>query len=358
MSTALVFAGTYTTDSNEGIYCLRLSLASGALEVVGATKPVPDPFFLAVDAERNLLFAANALSETDGEPGGAVSAFAVDPDSGALTFLNRQPSRGVLPCYLTMDRTGRNLLVANYTSGSVAVLPIRQDGRLGEATAAIQHEGSGPDPERQEGPHVHSIVLDPMQRHAFAADLGADRVVTYRFDAAAGALTPGGPPFVEVHAGAGPRHLAFHPNRRYAYLLNELDNTFTVFAFDADRGALTPIQTLPSLPSDSTDTSFAADLQILPSGDFLYGSNRGHDSIAICAIDQATGRLTSVGHQPSGGAWPWNLAIDPTASLLLAANQKSDSITVFRIDPDTGGLSPTGHEVSVPRPVNLAFLQR
>lgn len=352
----LVYIGTYTEDPQEGIYHFRLDTATGALEPAGQTPAVPNPFFLVIDAVGRHLYATNAVDDLDGQPGGAISAFAIDPASGALRFLNRQPASGKLPCYLALDRSGRHLLTGNYNSGSVAVLPIGPDGRLGPASCAIQHQGSSVHPQRQEGPHVHSIVLDPAQRFAFAADLGIDKVMAYRFDAASGQLTALDPPWVGVQAGAGPRHLRFHPNGRFAYLLNELDGTFTVFSYDAGRGRLAAVQTVSTLPAGFAGENFAADVQILPSGRFLWGSNRGHDSIALFAVDPQSGRLTAAGHQPCGGRWPWNLGIDPTTSFLLASNYQSDCVSVLRIDRDSGQLTPTGHQARVPKPVNAAFL--
>lgn len=356
MSHALVYVGTYSNDPAEGIYHLRMDPSTGALEQVGETKPVNNPFFLAVDSQRNRLFAAIGPDETSTEPAGGVISFSIDPESGALTRLSQQSSEGAMPCYLDLTDDGCCLLVANYTSGSVAVLPVADDGQLQPATCTIQHEGSSVDPERQEGPHVHSVVLDPTGRLAFAADLGTDKVMAYALDAGAGSLTPADPPFAQVQSGAGPRHLAFHPNRRFAYLANELDNTFSVFAYDESRGSLTTVQTISMIPEGYGDTSYAADVQILPSGEFLYGSNREHDSIVIFRIDQGTGQLELVGHQACE-PWPWNLAVDPTSTFLLAANQRGDCVTVFRIDGASGRLEPTGHRVDVPKPVCVEFLR-
>ncbi|MFH1566517.1 MAG: lactonase family protein [Gemmatimonadota bacterium] len=349
-----VYVGTYTNDPAEGIYHLRLDPASGALEAAGATKPVANPFFLRADSRRRRLYATTGPDESSTDPAGGVIAFAIDPGSGALTRLNQQSSEGAMPCYLDLTADGRSLLVGNYTSGSVALLPVDADGRLQPASCTIQHQGSGADPSRQEGPHVHSVVLDPAGHLAFAADLGTDQIMAYRLDA--GALTAANPPFARVQAGAGPRHLAFHPNQRFAYLANELDNTFSVFAYDASRGALSAIQTISMLPAGHAGTAYAADLKILPSGDFLYGSNREHNSIVICRIDPGTGRLALVGHQPCP-AWPWNLAIDPSGAILLAACQRADCVVSYRIDCQTGGLAPTGHQVSVPKPVCLEMLR-
>jgi 6-phosphogluconolactonase len=353
----LVYVGTWTQDRGEGIYIYRLDLSSGALELIGRATEVGNPFFLAIDSRQRYLYATNTVESFEGQPGGAVAAFSIDAKTGGLTLLNQQPARGALPCHLSIDRADRHVLVANYGSGSVAVLPVQGDGRLGPATDAVQHEGSSVNAERQEGPHVHSITLDPASRYAFAADLGIDRVMIYELDAGQGKLKPGGQPWAQVRAGAGPRHFAFHPNGRYAYVINELDNTFTAFAYDPARGGLAEIQTLSTLPGDFKETSYCADVQVYPSGKFLYGSNRGHDSVAIFSIGE-DGRLTFVGHEPTQGHYPWNLAIDPTNTFLLATNQRSDVVVVFRIDPQTGRLTSTGQKAEVPKPVCAKMIQR
>ncbi len=353
-----LYVGTFTNDPDEGIYHFRMDLSTGALEAAGVTKQAYSPFSLAIGDHGQRLYATNSVDETDTGPEGTVSAFSIDAETGGLTFLNRQPSGGVFPCYVTLDRTGRHLLVGNYKSGSVAVLPIASDGRLRPASDVVQHEGSSVNQERQDGPHVHSVVLGSAGRYAFAADLGIDKVLIYRVDPEDGRLTPGEPASAGVVAGAGPRHLTFHPGGRYAYLLNELDSTVTLFDFDHNAGSLTEVQSISALPPGYSGENFAADVQVMPSGDFLYTTNRGHDSIAVFAIDQDTGRLTAVAYEPAGGAWPWNLAIDLTARFLLSANQDSNNVVVFRIDQETGRLTATGHEAHVPKPVCVEFVVR
>ena len=268
------------------------------------------------------------------------------PKTGQLTFLNRQSSEGAGPCHLSVDRTGRVVLVANYASGSAAVLPVGGDGRLGEASEKVQHQGSSVNPQRQEGPHAHSITPSADNRFALVADLGLDRIMVYRLDSSAGRLTPNDPPWAAVNPGAGPRHLAFHPTLPLVYVVNELGNTVTAFAWEARRGALQEAQTISTLPPDFRDTSYGADVHVAPSGRFLYASNRGHDSIAIFSIDRATGLLSAVAHQPTLGKWPRNFVIDPTGNWLLAANQESDSVVVFRIEAETGRLSSVGPAAS------------
>jgi 6-phosphogluconolactonase len=255
-----------------------------------------------------------------------------------------------------VDRTGANVLVANYGSGSVACLPIQRNGSLGPATAFIQHEGKSADPGRQRGPHAHSINLDQANRFAFAADLGLDEILIYRFDAGKGTLVPHEPAFAKVVPGSGPRHFVFHPTGRYAYVICEMGNTLTAFDYDAKRGVLRPIQTISTLPAEYKGTSYTAEVQVHPSGRFVYGSNRGHDSIAIFSVDQATGRLTSAGFESTGGKNPRNFVIDPTGTYLLAENQDSDSIVLFRIKPETGSLERAGKPVPIPKPVCIRMI--
>jgi len=358
----LVYVGTYTLPihfgsgfvlmgKGEGIYVYRMDQASGALEFSSKIKGVANPSFLTFDPERRFLYAVNELKTFEGKPAGTVSAFSVDSETGSLGFLNKKPTQGTDPCYVSVDKTGRYVLVANFMSGSVCVLPIQQDGSLGDATDFIQHHGSSVDPKRQEGPHAHSIITDDASRYAFVPDLGLDKVMIYRFDPSRGKLEPNDEPWVQVKAGAGPRHFDFHPDGRYAYLINELDSTLVAFAYDKENGTLREIQTVPTLPKDFTGESTCADVHVSPSGTFVYGSNRGHDSIVVYKIDQRTGKLTYVGHESTQGKTPRNFAIDPTGRFLLAANQDTDTIVTFRIDKQTGELSPTGNVTKVPTPV-------
>ena len=352
----LVYVGTFANDPEEGIYIYELDPETGVLELVHKEGGIENPFFLAIDAEQKHLYSTNGVKEFEETPGGAVSAFAIDPETGGLTLLNQQSARGDMPCYVSIDRTGKCLLVGNYSSGNAALLPIQEDGMLAPASDVVQHEGSSVHPDRQTGPFVHSFVPAPDGRFAFAADLGIDKLMVYRVDAEQGKLEPNDPPFAKIQDGAGPRHLAFHPNGKFAYLINELDNTFVVFAYDAEKGGLEQLQVISTLPEGYGETSYCADVQILPSGKFLYGSNRGHDSIAIFAIDEGTGTLTFVGHESTQGNFPWNLAIDPTSSFLLVANQGEDCIVSFRIDGESGKLAPSGCKVELPKPVCMKMV--
>jgi 6-phosphogluconolactonase len=353
-----VYIGTYTNGGqSRGIYLLELDVATGALTAKGLAGESVNPSFLAVHPSRKWLYAVGEVNDFNGEKSGAVSAFTIDAASGTLSMLNQQSSRGQGPCFVTVDRTGKNALVANYGSGSVAVLPIGGDGRLGPSTAFRQHAGSSVNAQRQQGPHAHSINLDAANRFAVAADLGLDELLVYRFDAAAGALAANEPPFTKLAPGSGPRHFAFHPDGKHAYVINEMKLTVNAFEYDAERGALSEIQTLSTVPLGTAGKGLStAEVQVHPSGRFLYGSNRGHNTIAIFTIDPATGRLTAAGHQPTQGRTPRNFGIDPTGRYLLAANQDSGSVVVFRIDQETGALRPTGGSVEVPRPVCVKFV--
>jgi 6-phosphogluconolactonase len=350
-----VFLGTYTRAKSEGIYRAALDLKSGALSNPELAAKVENPSFLALHPSGKFLYAAGELSNFEGQPGGAVSAFALDDGTGRLEQLNQQSSRGAGPCHLVVDRTGKNVLVANYGGGSVAVLPIEEDGRLRPASSFVQHKGSSVNPKRQEAPHAHSINVDPAGAFAVVADLGLDKVLVYRFDAAAGTLAPNNPPHATVSPGAGPRHFAFHPSGRFAFVINEMNSTVTAFDYDAKKGTLSEIETESTLPSPQSGNS-TAEVQVHPSGKFLYGSNRGHNSLAIFRIDSQKGELTPVGHQLTGGRTPRNFGIDPTGKFVLAANQASDSVVVFRVDENTGELKETGQSIKVPTPVCVKFL--
>jgi 6-phosphogluconolactonase len=272
-----------------------------------------------------------------------------------LTLLNRHSALGAAACYLDVDATGRTVVVANYATGSVASLPVREDGSLGEASSFIQHEGSSIHPERQQGPHAHAIVVSPDNRFAFATDLGLDQVLGYRFKADTAKLSPNRQPFVRTPPGAGPRHLAFHPNGQHAYVINELDNSVTLFDYVAESGMLIEQQTISTLPEDFDGESYCADLKITPNHRFLYATNRGHDSIAAYRIGD-DGRLTLLGIEPSLGKGPQNLAITPGGELLLCANMPGNNVVVFRIDPQTGGISRVGQPILMPRPSCIMIL--
>ena len=346
------FIGTYTSGKSEGIYGYAFDPVSGALRRMNSCKSV-NPSFLAIGPNYAHLYVVNEIGDFLGKPSGFVSAYAIDK-GGKLRLLNEQATQGADPCHLSIDHKKRTLLVANYTGGNISVFPIRSDGTLGMVSEVKQHEGSGPK-EQQKGPHAHCIIFDRSQRHALAADLGIDKVMIYRFDRATGKLTPGKQPFADLQAGAGPRHLTFHPGGKYLYVINELNSTMAAFKYDERDGTLTHSDTVSTLPSDFSGVSYCADVHVSPSGKFLYGSNRGHNSIVVYGIDLRTGKLTPVEHVPTEGNWPRNFAIDPSGKFLLVANQRSDNVVVFSIDEHTGRLKPTGHVEEIPSPVCIKF---
>ncbi|MDW8024308.1 MAG: lactonase family protein [Armatimonadota bacterium] len=349
-----VYVGTYTGGGSKGIYLLVLDLESGRLSEPRLVAETVNPSFIAIHPSGRFLYAVNEIFVRQKETPN-VSAFQIEPSSGMLKFLNSVPSYGAGPCHIIVDALGRNALVANYGGGSIAVLPIGADGRLGMPTSFIQHTGKGVNPKRQEAPHAHSINLDASNRFALVCDLGLDKIFIYRYDAEGGMLTPSEPPFATVAPGAGPRHLAFHPNGRFVYVINELNSTVTAFSYDAANGSLKEIQTVSTLPKGFSGENTTAEVVVHPSGRFLYGSNRGHDSIAAFSIDQHSGMLTPIGHFATQGRTPRNFSVDPTGKFLLAANQNSNSIVVFRIDQATGELTPSSSSSSVPMPVCIRF---
>ncbi len=347
-----VYVGTYTGGPSKGIYQFEMDLATGRLTPRGLAGETPSPSFLAIHPSHKFLYAVNEVGNFDGKKNtGGISAFAIDAWTGRLKLLNQQPSGGGFPCYIVTDRSGKNVLAANYGGGSACVVPVGQGGRLGKPTVVIQHKGSSVNKQRQEAPHAHSINLDPANKFAFVADLGLDKVMIYRFDGKAGTLTPNDPPSVALPPGSGPRHLAFHPDGRHAYVINELKSTIAAMDYDPERGALKVVQTISTLPKDFKGESWTAEVVVHPSGKFVYGSNRGHDSIAIFTVDKKTGKLTAAGHQGKDVKTPRNFAIDPTGKYLIVANQGSNSLVVFRIDPESGQLTPTGIKVEAPVPV-------
>lgn len=355
-ASTLVYFGTYTGTKSKGIYVSRLDPDTGQLSSPELVGEVTNPAFLALHPSGRFLYAVNEIASFQDQPGGSVSAFAINRDSGVLTLLNEESSRGAGPCHLTVDPSGRAVLVANYGGGSVAALPIQEDGRLGPATAYVQHTGSSVNPQRQKAPHAHGIYVDAANRYAFVPDLGIDQILVYRWDPALAALQPHDPPGIAVAPGSGPRHFAFHPRGHFAYVLNELLSTVTTFHYDAPRGTLQELQTLGTLPEDFSGNSTTAEIEVHPSGHFLYASNRGHDSLAIFRIDGTTGQLALVSHEPTQGRTPRNFSIDPSGHWLLAANQDSDNVVVFRVDSETGRLRATGQTVEIGAPVCVVYL--
>jgi 6-phosphogluconolactonase len=349
-----VYVGTYTEGPNgggQGIYWLDFDPASGRLARDHEVMPARNPSFLALDAEQTHLYAVNELDES------TVTAYARDPAIGDLREISRQDAHGADCCYVSLDRSGQFALVANYTSGTIAVLPIAGGGGLQPAACVIQHEGSGADPERQSGPHAHMIAPAPEGRFVLAADLGIDQVLIYELDGATGQLrlNTSLANSISIAPGGGPRHFAFGPDGRALYLLNELNSTLDVFAWDGQRGELERLQTHPTLPDGYSGANACAQVVTSPDGRFVYASNRGHDSIAIWSVTGERGEVTAIGHEPTRGSTPRNFAIDPSGDWLIAANQRSDTLVVFQRERESGLLRETGQTISIPRPVALLF---
>lgn len=352
-----VYFGTYTggkDNTSEGIYTSLLDPATGALSAPQLAAREQRPSFLALHPDGQHMYAVCTMEGDDKKPIGGVASFRIDRGTGRLEPINRQPSEGDGPCHVSVDKTGRCAMVANYSSGSVAALPVLPDGSLRRAKSVIQHEGSSVNPKRQTGPHAHSIFPDPSNRFACAPDLGIDKILIYRLDPETALLEPNG--HGTVAPGAGPRHIAFHPSGKFAYSINELKSTITAFTWDSTKGSLSEIRSVSTLPPDFTDPNTTAEVKVHPGGKFLYGSNRGHDSIAAFTIDPERGTLRFVEWENIRGKAPRNFNIDPSGKWLLAAGQDSDSVAVFRIDPATGALEFSGHEIKVPRPVCVVFL--
>jgi 6-phosphogluconolactonase len=349
----LLYVGTYTSGKSEGIYVYRMNSDGGELKHAATVKGVSNPSFLAVDPKQRFLYAANESGEFAGKKGGGVTAFAIDRKTGDLRKLNERHSPGV-PCHVSVHPSGRFVMAANYGGGNVVIYPVGADGSLGEPTDVAQHTGKGADPKRQDRPHTHCAIPDAAGRYVFAPDLGIDKVMIYRVDLKNGKLIPNG--FFATKAGAGPRHFVFHPSGKFAYVINELDSTLTALAYDKEKGALAELQTVSALPPGFSGTSYCADVHVHPSGKFLYGSNRGHDSIVAFAIDQNTGKLNLIAHESTRGKWPRNFAINPAGESLLVANQNTDNVVAFRIDQQTGKLTATGQTTEIPAPVCLKFI--
>lgn len=351
-----LYIGTLASGASQGIYQAELDSKSGELQLIGVAGNIENASFLAIHPNLRCLYAACEVDQYANSKGGAVAAFHIDAATGKLALINHQSSAGALPCHLSLDRQGKHALVANYLGGNAAVLPISADGKLGSATATVQHHGSSVHKVRQLQPHPHSINLDSANRYAFVADAGTDEILVYRFDSAAGTLTPHDPRVLRTAVGAAPRHFAFHPNGKWAYIINELDSTVAAMRYDPERAALTTVQTLSTLPASVAVDNLAAEIVVHPNGRFLYGSNRGHDSIAMFAIDATIGALAPLGHHPSGGKVPRHFGIDPTGRFLLSANQDSNNIVVHEIDPTSGKLAQSAHGIEVPSPVCIQFV--
>lgn len=342
------YVGTYTKPgASQGIYHFQMDAKTGKVSGGELAADSSNPSYLAMHPGGKFLYAVNENNT------GTASAFSIGADS-RLTPINQKSSRGSGPCHICLDKTGRNALVANYGSGTVAVLPIHENGELGEAVGVDRLTGSSINRERQEAPHAHGMCLDRAGTHAYACDLGTDWIHAYRFDAAKSAIVPDPKASIRVTPGAGPRHIALHPRQDFMYAINELNSTISAFAQNPADGSLQSLQSISTLPADFKGQSTTAEIVIHPGGKFLYGSNRGHDSIAAFSI-APDGHLSLVSHTPTGGKTPRNIALDPAGRWLLASNQDTNDIFVFKVDQETGKLAPTGQRVELSMPVCVVF---
>lgn len=349
----LAFVGTYTnkTDS-KGIYAFEFDADSGKLKAKGLAATATDPSWVEIHPSGKFAYAANESGDKS-----MITAFSVDAKNAKLTQLNQLPALGQDPCHLSFDRTGKYLFAANYSSGTIAVFPILPDGKLGEHTAVLKNTGNlGPNKERQEAPHAHWVHVSPDNRYVFVADLGLDAILSYKFDATKGTLSPNDPPMAKLSPGAGPRHVAFTPDGKYVYVVSELNSTVTAFKYDPAKGTLSQFQILSTLAQDFSGRNDTAEITVHSNGKWLFASNRGRDTITVFSISPSDGSLTSLGEFPTGGKEPRHFAIDPTGKFVLAENQNSNSITVLKIDPATGALKEASHVNDIPSPVCLAFL--
>jgi len=367
MKELTLLVGTYTRPikfgtgkilegKGAGIYCFRLDQSKPGFRLVEVTGDVVNPSFLAASADARRVYAVNELKEWEGKASGTLSSFSFDPATGRLDFLNLRPTWGTDPCYVELDRSGRWAAVANFMSGSIAIFPVLSDGSLGSAATRVQHEGSGPDPLRQNGPHAHSTVFSSDNRTLYVPDLGLDMVVAYDFDPETGSISPEPGMSLRAPRGAGPRHVQFHPSGRFAYVVNELSSSVSAYDRTEASAPIDPALTLSTLPEGFSGVNSCADLKFHPSGVWFYVSNRGHDSIAAFSIDPDSGLPRLEGVESTRGGVPRNFAIDPSGAWLVAANQDTDNLVLFSIDQGTGRLEYTGVSQAVPTPVCVLFL--
>jgi 6-phosphogluconolactonase len=351
------YIGTYTRGESKGIYSFILDTGAGTLTPEGLAAETPNPSFLAIHPSGRYLYACGELDRFKDQQSGSLVAFSIDRASGKLKQLNEVAAGGTSTCHVNISANGKYAVIANYGTGSCAAFAIEPDGKLGKRSAFHQHSGSSVNESRQKGPHAHSVNFDKANKHVIVADLGLDQVKVYRFNAATGAMDPNDPPFASVKPGSGPRHFTFHPSGKYAYVINEMACTVTAFAWNSGKGTLTEIETVTTLPEPVKQGYSTAEVVSHPNGRFLYGSNRGHNTIAVFQVDSSTGKLKTVEHESTQGQIPRNFAIDPTGQFLIAANQNSNTIVLFRINQSTGALDPVGSPIAAPVPVCVRYLR-
>lgn len=359
-SVKILYVGTYTEKEDfvdgkaTGIYVYEFNLSSGKLSYVSSSPKTTNPSYLVADKKNRKIYSVNETGSNN-KKGGSISAFNLSADGRQMDFINSASSMGNYPCYISLDKTGKWILCANYGSGNVAVLPVSDSGSVGEATMEHQHTGKGPS-SRQEAAHAHFILQNPANDLVYSCDLGVDTIYIYKLNSATGILSLTGHNYATT-PGAGPRHMAFHPSMKIAYVVNELNATIEVMNLNSLSGALNRMQIISTLESGMKSDASCADIHLTPSGKFLYASNRGNvNNLAMYKVDPETGKLTLIGHQPVKGQTPRNFVIDPTGKFLLVANQDTGNVVIFRIDPESGKLLDTGLENNIPSPVCLKFL--
>lgn len=349
-----VYLGTYTGPKSKGIYVAEFDAKTGKLSKPELAAELTNPSFVAIDPAAKRLYAVGEVADFNGKKEGVVSSLSIDEKTGKLTLINQESSGGAGPCHVSVSPDGKVVAAANYGGGSVCSLTVGKDGKLSPASF-IQHEGKGAT-SRQTAPHGHSINFSADGKYAFAADLGIDKILQYKVGPD-GKLTPNDPPAAVIHAGAGPRHFAFHPSGKWAFVINELDMTLTPLKYDAEKGTLTPLDPVSTVPPGTTGNNLStAEVQVHPSGKFVYGSNRGHNTIAVYQFDEQTGKLKLVQNQGEGIDTPRNFAVDPTGAYVLVANQATDNVIVFKVNQDTGELTPTDVKIEVGTPVCVKYL--
>lgn len=350
-----LYVGTYTAGKSKGIYILEFNVNTGGLIQKNFCAGIENPSFLVVNSNNKFLYAVSEIGNYKNQKSGGIYSYKIDQENNSLQFINSVSSNGAHPCHLTVDRNDKYVIAANYSDGNISVIKINDDGSLGERTDFVQHYGKSVNKSRQEAPHTHSVNIDASNKIVVAADLGIDKLMLYKFDDVNGKLNPTEQIYLETKPGAGPRHFTFHLNRKFAFVINELDCTITSLHFNPRDYLLEPIETVSTLPDDFKGENTCADIHIHPNGKFVYGSNRGHDSIAVFSFDETNGKLSLIQHQSTLGKTPRNFTIDPSGKFLLAANQNSDSIIVFSIDQLTGKLYETNQKIEIPSPVCLLF---
>ena len=352
----IAYVGTYTSSGkSQGIYIFEMNPTSGELNLLGTSEKIENPSYQVIDNKIEFLYTVMETENFNGKLSGAVAAFAIDRETGLLKFINSQPAEGRAPCHININKSRSHIFTANYREGIVSVFPLNSDGSICAASCVIEHKGSGPNKERQEKAHAHYVSLTPDEKYLCAVDLGIDKIMVYEFDSTTGKLHPSKHPEVNIRPGSGPRHMVFHQSGKFAYLINELSSDIVAYEYSSEEGKFNEIQYISTLPSVYKDFNNCAAIHISPDGKYLYGSNRGHDSIAIFSIDENTGKLELIETVSTQGSFPRDFQIDPTGKFLYAANQNSDSIVVFRILPESGIIEPTGEVINVPSPVCIKF---